>query len=91
VLAISLMIEIVGLIRKEINAPNPNISDIMLATIIDITRVEVSLYAIHNYSYAIARPWNILTSKANIRRPHKISKPYEGFEGNGETPRWTRE
>jgi hypothetical protein len=53
----SLMLEIVKLIWKEINALNPNVSSIILATIITIARVEVSLYATHKHCYTIAHPW----------------------------------
>ena len=48
----SLLIEIVELLRKNINNAKPNISDIMLAAIINIARVEVSLCAIE-YCYNI--------------------------------------
>ena len=48
-LSISLMVEIVGLMRKEIDKPKPDVSDIMLATIINLARVEVCLCTLHNY------------------------------------------
>jgi hypothetical protein len=37
-----LMTEIVGLLRKEISCSNPNVSDTMIATLVNIAGIEVS-------------------------------------------------
>lgn len=42
----SLLVEIMELVRKELEGPDPNVGDVMLATIINIARVEVSLHII---------------------------------------------
>lgn len=87
----SLMADIIELIRKEIETPNPDVSDIMLAMIVNIARVEVSLVTVHDYIFFKGRrPFQVLTSIACIWRSNKISKTYHGIEGNGETTRWVR-
>jgi len=41
--SISLMVDIIGLLRQEINKPKSDVSDTMFVTVINITCIEVSI------------------------------------------------